>query len=238
MRLAVLMVSAAFGGTSASQAAIVRTTFTGVVDAGVYGLGGANESLVGDAFSATYRLDTDAGTLNTDGATYSQFSDSGGVNVSANLKVGFRHIDFGQVTVELVTKESNYSNPPYIFGEDELSYYIDNAYETPGYKHLDNMVASYSGMGTVFSDAKLGTPLTYALNGSDDGTGYFQISGSDGLAFGNLTATSVSVAVLPEPSTWACMMIGLGLVGIVKRGGRDKTGQSRSVAQSTRQTSD
>jgi PEP-CTERM motif-containing protein len=106
-----------------------------------------------------------------------------------------------------------------------------------GSPDLYNVLTITTNMGTqAFSAAGLGFPVT---NGDQTFSQYVQFSGLGGdliksVSFTNSPATDAfetanfSVAAVPEPATWAMMLIGFGGIGIAMR--RSKR-RSRALMQ-------
>ncbi len=206
------------GATSAS-AALVDVVYSGTVYdsndlTGVFGP--PNTSLDGDPITVTYEFDTTQGITSASptqnyaygGGFYGASSPAlsvvitvDGVSVSAGAPNYIGEIygyNDGSISEQL-HEASNYSDNGVIFEDSGAETYIYN----------------YNGM----LPASITTPFTYAVQPGDSTSGYFQIqtytyaTGAAQYASGSINIATLTVSVVPEPSTWAMMLIGFAGLG-------------------------
>lgn len=98
-----------------------------------------------------------------------------------------------------------------------------------------NLIASYTSCGTSFC----GIAGTYS-SGSNDNQNYLLTGGTfDGMMVASDTSFSFfqlkqnsynGVPAVPEPATWAMMLLGFGGIGMAMRRGRKQTGRLLQIA--------
>jgi hypothetical protein len=90
-----------------------------------------------------------------------------------------------------------------------------------------------TGFTAFVSPSFWNSPFSYSAQTGDSATMPFSIAENNESASGNLTAQTVSlgpVAAVPEPATWAMMLLGFGAIGLAVRR-RRRTGElSRMTA--------
>jgi hypothetical protein len=213
----ILLASALLAATPA-QAATYIITYQGTV----YGSYGS--SLDGLGFTAVYTL-TDplpGAILYGDGSTYA--ATYGGSYYSAPSPVSAT-LTINGITRAFSGDEQNYAEQYNDYGGsfDEVRHYsgdikvINGSYVS---NYIQNYISSYSN--DFLSSIDYTSPLSYTVQAGDTGYGYFRFYAPDGgYANGYLNSTSVTIAALaggvPEPATWALMILGFGLVGGVLR---------------------
>jgi PEP-CTERM motif len=202
--------------TSAS-ASIVDVTYTGMVSggadpAGAFGLAGAN--IVGDSYVAYYRINTSLpgtpGSSTTSATVNSTAGGSGVGNTSPILS--------STVTINGVTVSVGGSWYGYTYGENdggaagdlsEQQQFASNS--SCGCEVMQNFIYNYDGT----LPASISTPFNYTIVPTDHQFAYFQ-SPADGVIYGNLTTLDVTVeGAVPEPSTWAMMILGFAGIGFM-----------------------
>jgi hypothetical protein len=201
---------AMLGGVSQAAAAIMDVTYTGTVSSGtdylgVFGTAGAN--LTGSSWVATYTYDTSLGYLSSSSSLYQLY---GG---SAYYYAPTSPVLSSMVTINGVGKavDASYSGQVYGSNNGSVSQQFHTAENSSSgqFEKLNNGIYNYNGS----LPASITTPFTHTVNSSDayhlgyynskNGTVYDYISA-------NLETLTVSehVAAVPEPSTWAMMLLG------------------------------
>ena len=205
---------AALLAASAASASVFVATYTGTVYdshdyTGVFG--GAGSSLDGDAFTAKYVYDTAVGYRYTPGNWDQIYGGSSyGVPSPVNATISINGIT--QVIA------GNYSGEAYA-QSGKLSEYVEDHNLSNTRNALFNE-AFPSGGGP---NLELTVPLTGAT-----GDGYFQFVNYDPItgvyttdSIGQFTNETVQVqTVVPEPSSWALMLIGFSGLGAALRSNR------------------
>ena len=164
-------------------------------------------NLEGDFLTATFVYDTSRGFETTDGATYDELDGGSSFFTSSPLLSA-------TLTVQNARTGKDYL---YSFTPD---YYAD-VYTSAGY--LDEIGYSTAGDQTytyIEPDDAGPTSLSQSFSGTGYGSGSYFDPGLtntktlDSIVFDTL---SVNVTAVPEPSTWALMIAGVGLVGFALR---------------------
>lgn len=220
--------------TSPAEAATYLTTYTGSVKSGMDQtgeLGAAGTSLAGLSFTAEYIFSDDIpGAHVYDDGSLHQLS--GGSSrgspaiISARIRIG--SFDFSNTGTY-----NGYAEKINGIGDGRYNFdYIGHGSEEISY--VDNIKTSLIVYNNIFSyhvnfiDSSDPTQsLTYSPFPNDGTDGYFQFSVYERGAsayqrnvFAYLTPETVTVAkisAVPEPASWAIMMIGLGFVGAAMR---------------------
>jgi hypothetical protein len=209
-------------------AAVVDVTFTGIVGTngndpknGVDANGlfvHSQGSVVGLAFSATYVFDTSISPASLPNYSSVNF---GGTALTSQSPALSASITINSNTVTI-------SNPAY-FGFYGVSGngaggQADHAtaQALSGTFNITNALYA-PGWSTGFIPLSNDVPFTYTNLLPGDGVGSFKLSGVEAV----LVAQSVTVAAVPEPSTWAMMMLGFAGVGFMVY--RRKNGCSLAV---------
>jgi hypothetical protein len=190
-------------GCGSAQATIVKVTYTGTVLRGSDGADGAfgGGNLVGDAFTASYMFDTSKGVAyNAGGVGYVDGGNGYGVDspsLGASLTInGHTASVAGNDYGRLLGQEAS------DFSEEDATAQSDDYY-------LDNNVYAYR-------DAAFGSTTFAPYNADLTGASSYGsfVSYLDGttltLAGKHLT---VAAGAVPEPTSWALMLGGFGMVG-------------------------
>jgi hypothetical protein len=212
--VSVVAAVAMLGGVSQASAAIMDVTYTGTVSYGIdtFGLfGTAGANLTGKSWVATYTFDTSLG--NPYSAPDTSYASGGSQygNTSPVLS--------SMITINGVGKAvggSYWGNDyAYNYGSSSHQYHVAENYSSGHKEHLENYIHSFSGS----LPASITTPFTHTVGGKDNayygtyyltnGTGYDSIIAN----LATLTVSNHVVAAVPEPSTWAMMLLGFAGVG-------------------------
>jgi PEP-CTERM motif len=220
---------ALFGTVDPSSAEIITYTYTGTVASGfdVTGdFGAANTSLTGDPFTLVFSYDPNKGTLHATGGVVYQNGGTGtyasyGTNpISAILKIGAGGAS------------TNFTGLGNDYGDNGLAFYNSMAVESIQYASTssnDGQHVKYVKMVGGAEGLNFDAPTNVVL--IENAQGQFQDSicnnsacSSPTLDYANLDATKlVAVSGVPEPSTWAMMVLGFAVVGFVAHRRRHKT---------------
>lgn len=212
--------------TSAS-ASILDVTYTGTVSSGAdsgnaFGLAGTN--IVGDSYVAYYRVDTSLpGTPGYSGTAIDQNFTYGGSNFGNTSPILNSTVTINGVTVGVNGSwfgETLGEN----FGPNEFSEQYQLAESSASF-YLQNFVANNSGT----MSASITTAINYTVVAGDTGSGKY-VSSADGEIDASLTTLNVTVeGAVPEPSTWAMMILGFFGIGFMAYR-RKQNGPTLSVA--------
>jgi len=210
---------AMLGGVSQASAAIMDVTYTGTVTSGTDTLGVfGGGSLVGLSWVATYTFDTSLGYIFSSpfgnynyaygGSAYAAGHPSPVLSsmitingVGRAVDASYWGRDFGANTTEL---GGTYS---------EQYHHAEN-YSSGQQEYLTNSI--FNANGSLL--ASITTPFTHTVDADDIpyGTYALQIGTNFEYLTAHLTTITVSehgVAAVPEPSTWAMMLLGFAGVG-------------------------
>jgi hypothetical protein len=206
---------AMLGGVSQASAAIMDVTYTGTVYQGTDTLGVfGGGSLVGLSWVATYTYDTSLGyrdtTTNHDNVWGGPYY--GSTSTSPVLS--------SMITINGVGKAVAGSYAAYLYAENngaggfgEEYHYASNASDAQA-EVLINFISN--SLGSL--PASLETPFTHTMDSRDSIRAYYSLNdynlGSETI-FADLATLTVTehVAAVPEPSTWAMMLLGFAGVG-------------------------
>jgi PEP-CTERM motif len=233
--LALAATFAAFVVPASAQAATVVITYSGVIlegldVTGVFGTAGQN--LTGIGYTSVYTL-TDSVPdviINDDGSAASIYGGSNygvATPVSVTLTINGITQSVGGNYIGIAAQGDGLpalSSYDIVFHEAQ-DYTTDTITETNNLVY--NVIQSYNN-NFVFSSSYLDV-LNYNVQNNDSATGAFQFftgSVSNGIgpvnAYGTLTPQTINIAAsvtsaVPEPTTWAMMFAGFGLVGFASR---------------------
>jgi hypothetical protein len=208
---------AMLGGVSQASAAIMDVTYTGTVTSGGLGsgidwlgfFGTAGANLIGSSWVATYTSDTSLGYL---------ISSSSKNDVYGGSKFGTTSpVLSSMITINGVGKAVGGS----YFGEDfgyndgssSQQYHIAQSGQPGQLQTLQNSISTHNGSLL----ASITTPFSHTVDANDSQTSYFLDDLSGENFYANLTSLTVSehVTAVPEPSTWAMMLLGFAGVGFM-----------------------
>jgi PEP-CTERM motif len=210
---------------SSASADVVVVTYTGVVLTNSYDVTGVfgfpdNTDIGGQSYTATYVFNTALGDVFSSPST--NFAKGGTLYgfVSPALRAT---LTINGVTVSIGVPNYNAQ----IYGQNEGTTSAEQAVAQNmegvagigvyTYNYVDNEVHSNTGN----LPASITTPFTYTVNPMTDyATQDFQFETYnyntdtfEAYADGQLSAETLTVTVVPEPSTWALMFIGFGGLG-------------------------
>src|ERR1700738_1709743 len=198
---------AMLGGVSQASAAIMDVTYTGTVASGTDPLGVfGGGSLVGLSWVATYTFDTSLG--NTHSSPYYNYAYGGSSSGSASPVLS------SMITINGVGRAvagsyygEDYGYASGSFGEQ---YHLAENYSSGQLEYLENSISNYNGS----LPASITTPFTYTVGAGDNTYVNYSLDGT-AYIYANLTTLTVSehVGAVPEPSTWAMMLLGFASVG-------------------------
>jgi hypothetical protein len=206
-----LLVAAAASG---AQAAVIVTTYTGVVADGVdtvgfFGTPGAD--LAGEAFTAVYTLDT---------ASSTNFkSPPGAFDDDFQYGLGTSSLTIGGATIVSPWVEEY----RYIANSSQYIYGWTNLYNYAGSIEFETGIIGSSLLNSV----DLAQPLSYKIVDGDGSSGFGYFTGKDpygnssniGLSTEQVEVTTDAIAV-PEPAAWTLMLTGFLGAGAALRGAR------------------
>ena len=210
---ALLLGAIATGVATQALAAIVDVTYTGTISSGydqynTWGTG--NHDLTGDSFRLVFTVDTSIGYRSTDNSPSLVYDEIYGGSaypisspVSAVLTIGGNSMivpgPFASYAGNVQQLAPVYSSTSeQVFGSSNSNYIV-------AYAYTDNSLFPGS----------LTTPFDVAITGGITTYGYFTLSDVDPLStYGYLDITNVSSAV-PEPSTWAMLLLGFAGIGFM-----------------------
>lgn len=217
---AAVVAIAALTSAIPAQATIVYRTFTGTAsgsDAAGY-FGGGN--IVDQTFSATFKVDTSATITNSGSGYWDQHSAAPNQPIlAAAITIGGHLLD---VTIPSTANES-------------FTIHLTNPWAwTFGALNNVNRADSIGGLRVLLYTTQNGAPnpLTidaafhYDYRAGDTREGFFRFGGDEiNLTVESVTQTPILAAV-PEPSTWAMMILGFAGVGFMAYRRKNKTALS------------
>ena len=215
----------AMAPASPAVAATVFLEFTGTVTDGNDGgglLGTADPFLMGQnlSFTAHFLFDTALGDRFTDttsddvqgGAVWAAWGiDVPSPSLGATLTINGRSIQFSGEYFGQAHLANDYA---FVHVDAELPY-----------------ITMYSRGGSTQYATSLDTPFSIAVASDSENGGYFETGrGTGGHTYGQLSIATITggpvVSAVPEPVTWAMMLVGFGAIGASMRYGRRKSSVS------------
>lgn len=194
-------------GLLASEASAARyiATYTGVVNRGYdYGqVFGDVLRLDGESFTATYLFDSDVGIDHYLTPT-SQWR-LGGTNSGADTPILKASITIKGTTVQF---DSSWESSLSYDAGDAASHGVNG--QPDGATYLFNMLR-----GAPFS--RITDVGTYS---SDDGFGGFGLAKNGTWTSAGLVSQTLTLSAIPEPASWAMMIVGFGAAGAMVRSSR------------------
>ncbi|WP_162257179.1 PEPxxWA-CTERM sorting domain-containing protein [Phenylobacterium sp. Root700] len=194
-------------GGSAASAAIMIATYTGTVSSGVDKIGMFGSSLAGEQFKAVFKYDTDGGV--SDITPTGAHAYGPGVMLDAYLEINglISHVPTGYYgSVQQSTADVQH-----------LSIYDDGAFQTYFYIGLFG-VSPPLDLTDAYTRSSGETSARWAKYNYS--TGQYDVE----LNLSSPTTLAVTTAAVPEPATWAMMILGFGLAGVGIRDSRRRRG--------------
>lgn len=201
-----------------------KATFTGLIyDSMSFGSNfGTEDSLDGlpALFTFIYYQHAQAYASGTDGATFvsKYFENYNDPKVKQPLKT--------YVTINGVTKQvtNNYfgfgkQNGQAKYDADGNIYYQDGI-NFGGFdaEYTQAKVNVHSSVTNIFNQVNMNEYVNFDLDPETFGEGYFQFSdGFTNGTMGKVAITNFTVSAVPEPATWAMMILGFGVIGTALR---------------------
>jgi hypothetical protein len=205
-----------------AEATVVYVTYTGTISrgddpSGVFGQAG---SLNGKSFEASYVFDT--GSF-PDTSLTENFVFGGTAFGTPSPVIDPAVLTIGGVSINIrgnsVGEIQGINQGPGAFSEQ-----LHRAYDTNG-SVLENSIFNYSGG----LPASITTPFIYQVTSIDGGSSDFSAFGASGnMSDDTLTVSLTPLSAVPEPSTWAMMI--LGFVGLGFMAYRRKTSTTLNAA--------
>lgn len=215
-------VALVLGLATSAEAEIVTATYKGVVNdgydqTGVFGTAGAN--LAGDSFTVVYTINDAvlAYSVNDPGRQSLIYGGSDVVHynqspVSAVVTINGVAVSIAGTENGLAVQYTIIPEPDQIYhyaATDERSFYVWNSVTSATDKFL--------------STSDYHAPLSHTIQRSDGATGRFYEDINDGgsvqSAYATLIPTSVTIVdvAVPEPTTWAMLILGMAMIGLAAR---------------------
>jgi hypothetical protein len=208
-----LVAGSAFGlalAASPASATVVYVDYMGTVTEGFDGdglFGPINGDLTGLTFTAHYLFDISLGDRDTnsyiDKVTGGYDFGNASPALGATLTIAGQSVQFTgeRLGINFVSQDGQYAEL-----DDDAGYYLNN--------QINNGPAFEPSLTTPFSASTAAFSSNYA-NSITNGGG-FAIGGAGGSLFNTNVSGGLgtgAVAAVPEPATWAMMLIGFGGIG-------------------------
>jgi hypothetical protein len=227
MMIAGALAGALLGGTAAKAEATL-ITYTGTVErsedtTGVFG--GSGSSLDGLPFKLVYELSYPvSGAYFAEAPTYATYI--------GGQTFGAPSIQSATLTINGIARHFDGTYQSSVTYYDQVAGYYDQIFHeaqdyVPGIPYASNhfvQAGIASDIHNIVGSADFLAPLSYTFKRGDTALGSFfwsdvdQESGAQtSFASGNFSYTGVAIAsasAVPEPATWALMIVGFGAIGI------------------------
>lgn len=197
---------ALLGQVSQASAALVNITYTGTVDDGSYDTGLFGGSIAGASFTATFKFDTSIS------GAFNNFGPTGNYIVGGSAFGGPAPGLSAALTINGITQSFTPSFDSQIYGANDGTNSVQE--HIAGNDSNQNFIlASITNHGTLLPPT-IDVPFSYIVQPGDSMQGYFYLttlgpySAQGSLTFTSLTETVDGVSAVPEPSTWAMMIMG------------------------------
>ena len=220
---AIASVLAVFTCAPLAQASTGVVTYQGIVnntqvigkvieplpDVDVEGLfGGGN--LEGDPLTASFSYTTSLGMRSGDGATYDQLT--GGSSFLTSNPIT-------SVTFTIAGHSYTYKPNYYELAYTQSAASGDGGFvEDVAYDIVNNQIGDQAFAGILADDAPASLTTSFSSGLAPTGGSFFDPAsntlGADAINFDTI---SVAVSAIPEPSSWALMIVGVGLTGVALR---------------------
>jgi hypothetical protein len=215
LRLVAIVVSASLLYVVPASAATILMKFSGEIGGGYdnTGLSGASGAgLVGIPFEVRFFID-----LDTVGATAYSYPGTTALSGAGQYSLGTTYVTVGEYTWQLpqdghmlIYRSSGTNGQPYEVYADAGS-------------SISYLEASVLSFVEPFTTQDLSQPLSYTANSSGGSQFWFYYGNDEAnqiLVYSLGNPVTVTVSVVPEPATWAMMIIGFGAVGSMVRTSR------------------
>ena len=234
---AIAVIGASLHGAAARAATITMTVsgtvLSGEAQTGVFGP--ANTNLTGESFSLVYLFDPTSGDQTT---TVTQDHLFGGSAYSLPT-IGSGTLDLNG-NIDNVGIVGAYISDTLLSNDGTTSYISANAeYQSASYPiTVDDFVNFFVSSPSATFPTSFASNFSYSPVAGDSSGGAFQVyvvdaRGGTANAYGQLEPTSISevyTVPIPEPATWAMMLIGVGMIGAGMRLARRKNDSALTAA--------
>jgi hypothetical protein len=188
-----------------ASAAIVDVTYTGIVTSGTDPtgtFGTVGGSYIGDTYVASFQFDTNVGQLlNTPTTTYASGYLGTGPAISSSVTVN-------GVTLNQDLTNSYYSYTYATNNGSDFSQHFDTAYS-------NSAASSHATVSASDTSIPPSIAATFTLNAGPDTTGYMNYIDTNLGTDIEANFVSLTVSAVPEPSTWAMMILGFAGIGLM-----------------------
>jgi len=239
----------AIANPAGASAATIIATYTGTIHAGTDQADyfGKGSNFQGSDVTLVFEFDPGFGAFVTDGTTYQRRSEINGSNLLISATATIDGVTknllraTGSSMMERHTShyEHHYGQGERIFssyqsseGDPRVGTYVESRLSGEIYEMYGNPDEK-----TIFDTLDLAAPLNYAPVYGDTASGSFVYLDSQqgvyreriiaNFTISNLTISSASP--VPEPATWAFMIVGFGVIGGAMRAGRGRTGAGKGL---------
>jgi hypothetical protein len=205
---------ALMGQVSQASAAIVNITYTGTVGDGSVDTGLFGGSIAGATFTATFKFDTSIS------GAFSSSSSAGNYIVGGSAFGGPAPGLSAALTINGITQSFTPSFDSQIYGSNDGTNSVQS--HIGGSDYNNNLIEiTITNPGTLLPPT-IDVPFSYTVQPGDLIQGDFHLFSLSALysAQGSLNLTSVTetvdgVSAVPEPSTWAMLILGFCGIGFL-----------------------
>jgi hypothetical protein len=221
--VSVVAAVAMLAGVSQASAAIMDVTYTGTVSLGtdtfgVFGIPGRD--LAGQSWVATYTFDTLSSPSYSYSSSYHNYVYGGSSHENTSSPVLSSMITINGVGKVVVGSYSGFDigyNNGFHTGNNSgysTQHHIAENSGSGSHEYLINYIYNYNASLL----ASITTPFTHTVDANDYAYGTYYLANGTGsesiyAKLATLTVSEHGVAAVPEPSTWAMMLLGFAGVG-------------------------